>query len=386
MKLPHFPKYSELGAFLSIITEIKVDKLRNLFVAITDLIGTPQNPVKWDNPDEWIDQRLAGDNQMLAKYIWEKSNKQVNPRYARRVYWPVNTYVLAKENPNGFFELTTEGTQFLQLNEPQIIQHIDREEGLVTILSLVSSSGAVRPKDLEEDWKVFCLERSNIRGQGVMRTYLHRRISNLLDRGYLTRDGGKYSISSEGTNYLKKVKSQTTDYVRDETEELLQLIKDFSNKQRESLKKQLENMDPYAFEELIKELLEAMNYEEVEVTTPSNDKGVDVKGIVQIGITTVVEVVQVKRVKGNIQRPVLDMLRGSLHRFNALRGTIITTGDFSKGVREASTEIGAAPITLINGDKLVELLIEYGVGVQKAETSYFVVNLERFKQDSTTLS
>jgi restriction endonuclease Mrr len=39
-----------------------------------------------------------------------------------------------------------------------------------------------------------------------------------------------------------------------------------------------------------------------------------------------------------------------------------------------------------DGDKLVELLIEYGVGGQKAETSYSVVDLERFKQDSTNLS
>ena len=39
-------------------------------------------------------------------------------------------------------------------------------------------------------------------------------------------------------------------------------------------------------------------------------------------------------------------------------------GDFAKGTREASFEPGAAPITLINGDKLVELLIQHRIGVR----------------------
>ena len=42
--------------------------------------------------------------------------------------------------------------------------------------------------------------------------------------------------------------------------------------------------------------------------------------------------IQVKRHRGTIHRPVLDQLRGWLHRFNAVRGTIITTGRHPKGV------------------------------------------------------
>jgi len=77
------------------------------------------------------------------------------------------------------------------------------------------------------------------------------------------------------------------------------------------------------------------------------------------------EVVQVKRYRGNIQRPVLDALRGCLHRFGGVRGTIISTGGFSKGTRDAAFEHGAAPITLIDGDKLVDLLIEHQLGARK---------------------
>jgi len=124
-------------------------------------------------------------------------------------------------------------------------------------------------------------------------------------------------------------------------------------------------MDPYQFEDLIRRLLEEMGYQDVETTSPANDKGVDVVGNIEVGITAVREVVQVKRHRQNIQRPVLDALRGSLHRFGAVRGTIITTAGYSKGTRDAAFEHGAAPITLIDGEKVLDLLIEHELGVRK---------------------
>ena len=117
-----------------------------------------------------------------------------------------------------------------------------------------------------------------------------------------------------------------------------------------------------------------MGYEDVEVTQPSNDKGVDVKAVAQFGITTINEVIQVKRHRANIQRPVLDMLRGSLHRFKAQKGTIITTGDYGKGAKDAAFEMGAAPITLINGDTLIDLLIQHEIGVKKKTVDYYEVD------------
>ena len=131
-------------------------------------------------------------------------------------------------------------------------------------------------------------------------------------------------------------------------------------------------MDPYKFEHLIKSLLEAMGYSNVEVTSPSGDGGVDVVGDIELGISSIREVVQVKRHTGSIHRRVLDELRGSLHRFNALRGTIITTGKFATGARAASLEVGGAPITLIDGDKLLDLLLLHEIGLSKKllETFY----------------
>lgn len=126
-----------------------------------------------------------------------------------------------------------------------------------------------------------------------------------------------------------------------------------------------------------------MGYDEVEVTSPTNDKGVDVTGISQNGITTVKEVIQVKRMlTSNVNRTVLDSLRGSLHRFDAFQGTIITLSDFAKGAKEAAFEKGAAPITLINGEKLIDLLLQYEIGITRKTFRYYIVDENYFNNEN----
>ncbi|MEZ4558549.1 MAG: hypothetical protein R2854_19320 [Caldilineaceae bacterium] len=68
----------------------------------------------------------------------------------------------------------------------------------------------------------------------------------------------------------------------------------------------------------------------------------------------------------------LDQLRGSLHRFNAVRrGTIISTGRFSRGAEAAAFEPGAAPITPNDGEKLLDLLMDNQIGVAKKAVEYY---------------
>jgi hypothetical protein len=80
-------------------------------------------------------------------------------------------------------------------------------------------------------------------------------------------------------------------------------VKRYNQQQKELLREQISTMNPYKFEHLVGQLLEAMGYEQVEVTKASGDKGVDVVGKVQVGITTITEVVQVKRMQNTITRP-----------------------------------------------------------------------------------
>jgi restriction system protein len=143
----------------------------------------------------------------------------------------------------------------------------------------------------------------------------------------------------------------------------------------------LGKMNPYRFESLVKDLLDAMDYEDVVVTKQSGDKGVDVVANFEFGITRIREVVQVKRQQGSIGRPTLDQLRGALPYHQAIRGTLITLGKFAQGCKDAALFPGAAPITLIDGDKLIELMLKHEVGIKKRslalheiDQSYFAVN------------
>ena len=154
------------------------------------------------------------------------------------------------------------------------------------------------------------------------------------------------------------------------------LVRQRAHTVRDSLRDHLQDMDPFAFEHLIKRLLEEMDYQNVGVTSLSNDGGIDVVGDIEVGITSIREVVQAKRHRRAIQRKDLDALRGSLYRFNAVRGTIVTTSWFSKGTQDAAFATGAAPITLVDGEKLLDLLIEHGIGVRKRTVELLEVDAD----------
>jgi restriction system protein len=78
---------------------------------------------------------------------------------------------------------------------------------------------------------------------------------------------------------------------------------------------------------------------------------------------------------------VLDQLRGALPYHGAIRGTIITTGGFAQGCKDAALFPGAAPITLIDGDKVIELLLKHGVGVKKKPQTLIEIDESYFASD-----
>ncbi len=144
---------------------------------------------------------------------------------------------------------------------------------------------------------------------------------------------------------------------------------------RKNLRWQLMHMPPQKFEELIRLLLEQMGFEETETTPYSNDKGVDVRGVLKSNPLSEVKVaIQAKRWTGNVGSGVVRDLRGSLKVADSEQGLIITPGDFSPSAVEESQAAGKTPIRLINGDQLVNLLIQYNVGVKQEQ--YMVPSID----------
>ena len=125
----------------------------------------------------------------------------------------------------------------------------------------------------------------------------------------------------------------------------------------------LKEMDPGAFEVVIQRLLERLGYEDVDVRGKTGDGGVDVYAVLRLhGMTAVPTIVQAKRwTSGNVSGKVVRELRGALHVDE--HGVVITTANFTADATAEASAQGKAPIGIVDGPTLVQLLIENGIGV-----------------------
>jgi restriction system protein len=144
---------------------------------------------------------------------------------------------------------------------------------------------------------------------------------------------------------------------------LVQLIDQHNRGVRKELHLQLLALAPSDFEALVGRLLRAMGFEVV-VTKPSGDGGIDVRGTLVVGdVIKIAMAVQVKRWKINVQAPTVQMVRGSLTTHE--HGMIITTSNFSDGACKDAAKPNSTPIALMNGDQMVDLLVEHSIGIHK---------------------
>lgn len=133
---------------------------------------------------------------------------------------------------------------------------------------------------------------------------------------------------------------------------------------KKDLRQRLFAMDPGAFEVLVGALLTSLGYQGVEVTKRHGDGGVDVRAVLVVGdVIRTRMAVQAKRWKHNVQAPTVQQVRGALGAHD--QGLIITTSDFSAGARAEAARANAAPVGLIDGTTLIDLLVEHEIGVRR---------------------
>ncbi len=159
--------------------------------------------------------------------------------------------------------------------------------------------------------------------------------------------------------------------------DISQRIETINQQTRQELHQRLLKMPPDRFEVLISQLLTALGFEEetIKITPYSGDGGIDVRGVLNAaGITKINAAVQAKRWKANIQAPAIQALRGSLTVHQ--QGIFMTTSKFSKGAIAEAEAMGKTPISLIDGDRLVELLIEHEIGVVTERHAIYSLDVE----------
>ncbi len=140
------------------------------------------------------------------------------------------------------------------------------------------------------------------------------------------------------------------------------VYRDINNQLADELMTEILAQPPLFFERLVVDLMCAMGYGEGFVTKASGDNGVD--GIIhedRLGFNLIY--IQAKRWDPGITigKPDIQKFAGAMMGPPKVeKGLFITTAKFSQGAKEYAN---AQHIILVDGQKLTELMIEYGLGV-----------------------
>jgi len=171
----------------------------------------------------------------------------------------------------------------------------------------------------------------------------------------------------------KEAQSEKEIYREEKTPE--EVLEEAYAELRENLAQELLDIvrqsTPAFFERLVVELLVRMGYggshrEAARAVGQVGDEGID--GIIdqdRLGLDTIY--IQAKKWDQCVGRPEIQKFVGALAGKRAKKGVFITTSSFSQeAVRYVSTI--EARIVLIDGKRLAELMIDYGVGVTTVTT------------------
>jgi len=379
VRTPQFPLYSEVRHLLQIFEGVSQSAIKTMLKSIEEQTGTPRQPVDWTNPKSWIQKRLTGESADLADRIWQESNHEVNPRHVYGSYLFINSNGLLSNNVFGVYQSTPRGQAFLA-SDQKLLGEIDDQEGLPHLLRILAGKTTAKRRDLLPEWSDFLREHSHFGTQATIRDTLRRRLNNLVERGYVDREGVTYIITKKGLDYAEQFTQADLDQKRD----VVRAIKAFNHEQMHKLCSLLAFMQQKDFEFLVLELLESMGYEDIMITRESGRKGVEVTASIQFGISTVTEVIHVIRYQTSTGRPALDQLREAVSRHGCFRGTLVSLGRFTRECKEAALVPDVVQVKLINGEHLLMLLSENNIGVTRQSVVLYHIDDEYFSSSNDT--
>ena len=204
---------------------------------------------------------------------------------------------------------------------------------------------------------------------------------------------GSFKITKKGVNILKsKPKNINLKFLKDldgknqpkadselqethieENKTPEELIGNAQSLYNESLKKELltklKKVDAIRFEKIVIELMEKMGYGSGSMTPRSHDGGIDGYGYHtdDDDFRTTRVVIQCKRYNsGAVSEPEINQFLGAMNKFQADYGVFITNSRFTNAARIAARE--GTPITLIDGNDLIRLIIRYELFITPVTT------------------
>ncbi len=207
-------------------------------------------------------------------------------------------------------------------------------------------------------------------------TYYHSSPITLTQKGLNididSLDVPKDIIEQSKKYWIEKSKNNKNNKAVDvaDTDEETPLEDKMKDEFKDNLLKAISKMSPKKFEAFSRALLKKMGVEFTEKGVQiSNDGGIDGYGyhIDVNDFRTTRVVIQCKRYNSSaVTEPEINQFLGAMNKYQADYGVFITNGRFTTAARTASRE--GSPITLIDGNDLVKLVIKYELYITPVKT------------------
>lgn len=157
----------------------------------------------------------------------------------------------------------------------------------------------------------------------------------------------------------------------------------YKNNLKRQILDHIMNCHPSFFEQLVVNLLLEMGYGSDEMSGcilgKSHDGGID--GVIyedKLGLSMIY--IQAKRndSSNTVGRPLLQAFVGAMQ--DVQKGVFITTSSFTKAAKDYAEKQQQKSLKLIDGDFLAELMIKYGIGLEKIQTyTVYKINEDFFE-------
>lgn len=199
---------------------------------------------------------------------------------------------------------------------------------------------------------------------------------SLVSKGEMSSPSrGIWAITDQGRARIAAEKSKTGPTPTGPLN-LVALQDEYVAQFKDNLLERLIALTPTQFEHFAKKLLTAYGFIDMKVTSRSRDGGIDGHGQLKVGLAAMNVAFQCKKWEGKVQRPEIDKFRGAIQgEFE--QGIFFTTSDFSEGAKAVSLKRSTVPIILLNGESIVELMIEKQFGVRRKPLELYFDEVDR---------
>ena len=255
------------------------------------------------------------------------------------------------------------------------------------LLDLGGGQGIWRANDTAQDALIQDLvQRGVVRDRAEQFVRSDESLSDLLGRAWaravLNRAGGMgggEGRRGRGRSETRIVSEPISGDLRQDQQEPLRTARTEGDREwaEQQLVARLNALAGYEFEQLIARVLDGLGFRDTQVTGRSGDEGVDLITQLWSPLVSATVAVQVKRHSGNVGPRDISYLRDRwAHRADRLM--FITTSDFTAGAREVAEEDRDKVVELVNGKRLVAVMIEHGLGVRSEPTVTYQLDEDYF--------